>query len=320
MASKVAIGLASVIAVTALVAGFGSKIALDKLDEAAKRNVSDLAGLIEMSSEGEVRITYGTVTNRLFDREIIVEDVALKIPDGTPVFIADEVGLSAEGGVKGKSFPHEASLRLHGVEATHKSTREKISDEWGEDFVETPLDIAISYSYNAAGDLITPTLSFSGNGLPGIDATVTLSNVRGIWNVFESNYASKGRGLNLDRDGERTLAKLADVVRFNEANFTYTNNGELDAWLDSEAKEAGMSTAELKKGLPETVEHHLEGKPYAPDVLTFFMEPKNISVSISPDQPIIMDDFATRVRQLRQWNVSRAVQDLNITVEANQPL
>lgn len=320
MASKVAIGFASVIAVTALVAGFGSKIAMDKLDEAAERNVSDLAGLIEMSSEGEVRITYGAVSNNLYDREIVVEDVALKMPDGTSVFVADEVGLSAEGGVKDKRFPHQANLRLHGVEAVHESARDRISSQWGENFVETPLDVAVSYSYNAAGDLITPALSFSGSGLPGIDATVTLSNVRGIWNVFESNYAAKGRGLNLDRDGKRALRKQANVVWFNEADFTYTSSGELDAWLDSEAKEAGISTAELKKELPATVEYYLEGKPYAPDVLAFLQEPKNISVSVAPDQPIIMDDFATRVRQLTQWRVQSAVQDLNITVEANQPL
>lgn len=320
MASNVAIGFVCVAGAAAIAVGVGSKMLQAEADERARTSVSDLVNLIEVSSKGDVRVTYGLISSSLFDNEVIVNDVAFKMVDGTTVFSVDSVGLSADGGVASERLPHSADLLLQGVEVVHEDALKEIQRRWDADVSGRSFDAAIGYKYNGAGDVITPTFSFSGKGFAGVDAVITVSNVRGIWSILESNYATKGVSIDFERDELRTLDKLVRSLRLNRAAFTYVNGGELDAWLEGEAEANDLSVEELKLKFPDVVDYHLEDRPFAPDVLSFLLEPKNISVDIDPGQPLALEDVAARLDQLVRWDVKDAIEGLSMTVKTNQTL
>ncbi|HCA02653.1 MULTISPECIES: hypothetical protein [Halomonadaceae] len=179
MASKLAVSFGVVIVGMAIsIAGFVGKIAMDEADKRARAGVSDLVNLVESSSEGNVRVTYGSISNSLFDNTVTVEDVAFKMVDGTTMFTVDSVGFSAEEGFKDSRIPHAASLSLRGVEVIYAQLLRELEQKTGADFSGSPFNAAFSYDYNSAGDVIHPIVSFSGEGFADLDIVNSSTNLK----------------------------------------------------------------------------------------------------------------------------------------------
>lgn len=321
MASKLAVSFGVVIVGMAIsIAGFVGKIAMDEADKRARAGVSDLVNLVESSSEGNVRVTYGSISNSLFDNTVTVEDVAFKMVDGTTMFTVDSVGFSAEEGFKDSRIPHAASLSLRGVEVIYAQLLRELEQKTGADFSGSPFNAAFSYDYNSAGDVIHPIVSFSGEGFADLDIVFTLSNVRGAWNILDSKYTSDGIQLEFDRDERRSLGKLIDNIRINGVSATYTNNGEFESWLEEAADSERVTVEDFKASFPDIVEGQFGEAPYAPDILTFLNNPENITVTLNPKRPVSQDEFGKRVKMTGRYQMGEVLEGLDVTVKANQVL
>jgi len=315
MKSKLIVSVVSAVVVAGCVgvAGYASHQA----QLAAEEGFANFVDKVEATFDNEIRITYGDVKTDLFGGNATVSDVVIRSPQGDPAFSMSSLVVTSEGHVEGSKLPTSAELAFQDFKVVHEAPLKGLKRRMNLDLENQLVHGTIGYQYNDAQDLMQPYLKVSMPGRNDVDISIDVSNVRGVWNVLEANYDKLDDRIVLDRDENHEFKRNIRNIRLNNADFEYTNQGEIEKAIERLAEKEGMSVEELVPHMSEVIDAQLGESGLAPELKKFLVNPGKISVSLSADQPVSMEDVRNSMRYLSRNHLKEALEGIDVSIKAN---
>jgi hypothetical protein len=307
-----------IIATVASVAVAGGIVVSSMADSAAEKAVSDMVQKIETQADNELVITYGGVGAGIFSQKVTVEDIEIKTPKGEPVFIVSAMDITADGYVANEKFPTSVEIGLHGLEVVDERVVSKLKQSSGTDYSDRLMNGSVGYDFDKSADTMSYSMFASTSGVSDLSLDGTFSNIKSVWDLFESNYAQNKGELDLDRDDERKFNQLIQNARLNGVEVTYVNNGEVERLLQKAAAESRQSVSDMQERfIPLAIDQYVGQGDIADELKAFASNPEKITVSVNPDEPVTFTNLSQRFMAYAMAGKKDALDSINLDVQAN---
>lgn len=307
--------IGGIAAVAVFACSVGYLVAQYHVNAAAEVPVRELADKIEAESNG-LEIDFKSVDAPIFGNQVSVLGVDLKNADGNTVFGISSVDVTVDGFVKNEKFPTSGEISINELEIVGERAKRGFN-QGPVKYADSIIDINVGYSFDQAADTLSGYSTVTVPDLSESSAGITISNVAGIWEALEANYAENEGKVDMDFSERREVQKMLPQVKLNKAAVTYTNNGEIEELFAGVSEQEGMTVEELKAEIPRFVDYYVGDKAIAGELKTFLADPGMMSVSMIPAEPVSPGELVQRFMMASMGNTDRALDGLGLEVKAN---
>lgn len=309
-------GLIAVLAVVGSIGYIGAQGYVN--NGVAKESVREIADKIEKQVGNGFQIEFEKADAPIFGDSISASGVTLLNGDDEVGFQIGSVKMSADGYVEGESFPTSATFDIDSVKIVDERIKASFAPYLEENYASKAMSATLGYEFNQDADSISGNISFSVPEMSEVSVALSLSEVAGIWDILESNYSENEGKIDLDRSQERELNRLAKRVRLQSLDGRYTNNGEIESIFAQASENNGISEDQAKAELLEIIDQHAGEMKFADELKAFVKEPKSLSVTFAPKEPMSFQEVSGLVMVSAMGKAEDALSGVNLEVKANQ--
>lgn len=312
-----AVKVISGIALLAVAGGAYGYMVYTDAQTSAKESVSEFVQKFEALNEGKIRVTYGKVAADILKDNVTISGIALKNDKGEAGFKIESLTVAADGYVKDQKFPTSASIDVRDLLVVHEGILNSINKQAVGDLSKKPFNGSFGYQFTESSDTLSLSGQMSVGGKNDITADVTLSNIKGIWNGVEGNFAANDGTISLNREENRSIKRMIDKVRVNELSGVYVNKGEVEEFYGRLMDSQNVTKEEVESQIPYVIERNFGLLADASEIATFLKQPEKIAISLKPESPALFGEIGYNLRSAMAGNNDGVPEGIGFSIKAN---
>lgn len=281
----------------------------------AEAKVVEVIETIELESDGDAIITYDSVESAPFSNSATLNGVQVSSKEQGGMFRAETITILMDGYTENERLPDTFTLSVEKLQIINEQMVNQLSSFSEIDYSEHPMDFEFGYDFS--GDKLSSNLTWATTGLSEMSHEMTLSQVSDGWEAIQSAYQENQGSMEFTPAQQQALQVELQKVRFNRTELRYENKGEVELMIKAIANENGVTADELKAQLLAAMDQQLGDSDIAGEIRSFVENPKKLSVTIEPEEPMNMEELTQVSMMLMMGATAEATKALGLTVDAN---
>lgn len=286
------------------------------INSQAEAKVVEAIETIEEESDGDAVITYDSVDSSLFSSSATLNGVQVSSKSQGDIFQAGTITIVLEGYTENERLPDNFSLSVQNLQILNEQLLADMSSFAEVDYRNHPMDFQFSYDVDSSKDELDSNLTWSTEGLSSLNHEMTLSGVSGGWEAVQAAYRDSS-STNVTPAQQRAIKAELRSIQLNRTRLHYENEGEVELMMEAAARNNGVTADRLKTQILAGMEQQLGDSGIAGEIRTFIEDPRQLSVTIEPEEPLSMEELTQVSMMLMMGATAEATRMLGLTVEAN---